>query len=63
MLLRALADRISEVTYDRLPAQAVEVAKQGILDTVGVTLGGRAGRDHRGGRVARCARPPRRARR
>ena len=40
MLLRALADRISMVTYDTLPAQAVEVAKQGILDTVGVTLAG-----------------------
>ena len=40
MLLRALADRISEVTYDALPAEAVEVAKQGILDTVGVTLAG-----------------------
>jgi len=40
MLLRALADRISEVTYDALPAQAIDVAKQGILDTVGVTLAG-----------------------
>ncbi len=40
MLLGALADRISEVTCDALPAQAVEVAKQGILDTVGVTLAG-----------------------
>jgi 2-methylcitrate dehydratase PrpD len=40
MLLRALADRIAEVTYDRLPAQAIEVAKQGIFDTVGVTLAG-----------------------
>src|SRR5688572_18242704 len=40
MLLRALADRISEVTYDVLPSQAVEVAKQGIRDTVGVTLAG-----------------------
>ena len=40
MLLRALADRILEVTYDRLPAEAVDVAKQGILDTVGVTLAG-----------------------
>ena len=40
MLLRALAERISEVTYDALPAQAIDVAKQGILDTVGVTLAG-----------------------
>jgi 2-methylcitrate dehydratase PrpD len=40
MLLRALAERISEVTCDALPAQAIEVAKQGILDTVGVTLAG-----------------------
>ena len=40
MLLRALADRISEVSYDALPAEAVEVAKRGILDTVGVTLAG-----------------------
>jgi len=40
MLLRALADRISQVTYDALPSQAVDVAKQGILDTVGVTLAG-----------------------
>lgn len=40
MLLRALADRIGEVTYERLPPLAVAVAKQGILDTVGVTLAG-----------------------
>ena len=40
MLLRKLAERISEVTYDRLPDKAVETAKQGILDTVGVTLAG-----------------------
>jgi 2-methylcitrate dehydratase PrpD len=40
MLLRALAERISEVTCEGLPVQAVEVAKQGILDTVGVTLAG-----------------------
>jgi 2-methylcitrate dehydratase PrpD len=40
LLLRALADRISDVTYDALPAQAIDVAKQGILDTVGVTLAG-----------------------
>ena len=40
MLLRALAERISKVTYDSLPAEAVAMAKQGILDTVGVTLAG-----------------------
>jgi 2-methylcitrate dehydratase PrpD len=40
MLLRTLADRILEVTFDRLPTEAVDVAKQGILDTVGVTLAG-----------------------
>jgi 2-methylcitrate dehydratase PrpD len=40
MLLRALAERISEVTYDALPLEAIEVAKRGILDTVGVTLAG-----------------------
>ena len=40
MLLRALAERISQVTYDRLPSAAVAVAKRGILDTVGVTLAG-----------------------
>ena len=40
MLLRALAERISHVTYERLPAAAVAMAKQGILDTVGVTLAG-----------------------
>jgi 2-methylcitrate dehydratase PrpD len=40
MLLRALAERVSKVTFDRLPAAAVAMAKQGILDTVGVTLAG-----------------------
>jgi len=40
MLLRALADRISQVTYEGLPDEAVATAKQGILDTIGVTLAG-----------------------
>src|SRR5215468_11061701 len=40
MLLRALADRIVEVTFEALPGEAVATAKQGILDTVGVTLAG-----------------------
>ena len=38
MLLRALADRILQVSYDSLPAAAVATAKQGMPDTVGVTL-------------------------
>jgi len=40
MLLRALADRIAEVTFEALPREAVATAKEGILDTVGVTLAG-----------------------
>src|SRR5262245_14427433 len=40
MLLRALADRIAEVTFEALPSEAVVTAKEGILDTVGVTLAG-----------------------
>jgi 2-methylcitrate dehydratase PrpD len=40
MLLRALADRIAEVSFEALPGEAVATAKQGILDTVGVTLAG-----------------------
>jgi 2-methylcitrate dehydratase PrpD len=40
MLLRDLADRIRDVTFQKLPAAAVEMAKDGILDTVGVTLAG-----------------------
>ena len=40
MLLRSLAERISQVNYDSLPPAAVTTAKQGILDTVGVTLAG-----------------------
>jgi 2-methylcitrate dehydratase PrpD len=40
MLLRALADRIAEVTFEALPREAVATAKDGILDTVGVTLAG-----------------------
>ena len=37
MLLRALAERILQLTCDRLPPDAVAMAKQGILDTTGVT--------------------------
>ena len=40
MLLRALADRICQVSFEALPREAVETAKLGILDTVGVTLAG-----------------------
>jgi len=40
MLLRALAERICQVTYESLPREAVATAKEGILDTVGVTLAG-----------------------
>jgi 2-methylcitrate dehydratase PrpD len=35
-----LAGRIRAFTYDCLPNAAVEGAKMGILDTVGVTLAG-----------------------
>jgi 2-methylcitrate dehydratase PrpD len=40
MLLCELADRIRDVTFERLPASAVAMAKDGILDTIGVTLAG-----------------------
>ena len=40
MLLSLLADRICKVTFESLPHEAVETAKNGILDTVGVTLAG-----------------------
>src|SRR5437870_13224448 len=40
MLLRELADRIRDVTFEKLPAAAVAMAKDGVLDTVGVTLAG-----------------------
>jgi 2-methylcitrate dehydratase PrpD len=39
-LANELGQRISELTYDKLPADAVHWAKVGILDTVGVTLAG-----------------------
>ena len=40
MLLRTLADRICQVTFEALPREAIATAKDGILDTVGVTLAG-----------------------
>ena len=40
MLLRALADRICQVTFEALPPEAVATAQQGVLDTIGVTLAG-----------------------
>jgi 2-methylcitrate dehydratase PrpD len=54
MLLRSLADRILQVTYDRLPPAAVAMAKRGILDTVGVTLAG--AKDETTATVARALR-------
>jgi 2-methylcitrate dehydratase PrpD len=39
-IVTALAERICALSYDRLPEAAVEWAKVGILDTVGVTLAG-----------------------
>jgi 2-methylcitrate dehydratase PrpD len=39
-IVTALAERIGALSYDRLPDAAVEWAKIGILDTVGVTLAG-----------------------
>jgi 2-methylcitrate dehydratase PrpD len=40
MLLRQIADRICDVTFERLPRDAVATAKLAILDTIGVTLAG-----------------------
>src|SRR3954469_25014549 len=40
MLLRAIADRISATTFEGLPNEAVATAREGILDTIGVTLAG-----------------------
>src|SRR5271156_4894728 len=39
-IVTALAERIRALSYDQLPDAAVEWAKVGILDTVGVTLAG-----------------------
>jgi len=47
-----LAQRITEVTYDSLPPDAIRWAKMGILDTVGVTL---AGAREDAARLAACA--------
>src|SRR4029077_7757888 len=55
MLLRELADRIRDVTYDKLPAAAVAMAKEGVLDTIGVTLAG--AHDDTTAVVARTLRP------
>src|SRR5215475_1610174 len=54
MLLRALADRICQVTFETLPPEAVATAKEGILDTIGVTLAGAP--DETTGVVARTLR-------
>ena len=40
MLLRAIADRICATTFEGLPGIAVATAREGILDTIGVTLAG-----------------------
>ncbi|TMH96897.1 MAG: MmgE/PrpD family protein, partial [Betaproteobacteria bacterium] len=40
MLLRRLADHIRNVTFEALPSEAVAMARDGILDTIGVTLAG-----------------------
>jgi 2-methylcitrate dehydratase PrpD len=40
MLLSLLADRIRNVTFEALPGEAIAMAKDAILDTVGVTLAG-----------------------
>ena len=40
MLLSLLADRIRKVTFETLPGEAIAMAKDAILDTVGVTLAG-----------------------
>src|SRR5262249_5508807 len=40
MLLRVLADRVCQVTFEALPREAVATAKQAILDTIAVTLAG-----------------------
>ena len=39
-IIEGIAERIAAITYDDLPAEAVEWAKMAILDTVGVTLAG-----------------------
>ena len=40
MLLREIADRVCQVTFEGLPREAVATAKQAIVDTIGVTLAG-----------------------
>jgi len=40
MLLRAIADRICATSFVSLPGEAVATARDGILDTIGVTLAG-----------------------
>ena len=36
----ALAERVSSADYDAMPGEAKEVAKQAIMDFIGVTLAG-----------------------
>jgi len=40
MIASQVAKLIGEVSYDALPSQAIEMAKLGVLDTVGVTIAG-----------------------
>ena len=40
MLLREIAAAVLDIQFRTLPAQAVQTAKEGILDTIGVTLAG-----------------------
>jgi 2-methylcitrate dehydratase PrpD len=40
MIASQLAKMVSEISYESLPSQAIEMAKLGVLDTVGVTLAG-----------------------
>lgn len=40
MLLDALGEKVAQFEYQHLPKLAVETAKDGILDTIGVTLAG-----------------------
>ena len=41
-LTLALADRITDLRFDTLPAALVDAAATGVLDTIGVTLAGAA---------------------
>jgi 2-methylcitrate dehydratase PrpD len=40
-LTRQLAERIAAITYEELPAEAIETVKRGSIDCVGVLFAGR----------------------